>query len=305
MQKISLVVVLAILAFFIIQNKKNPHLLLNQPLDRILHPTDTRLRYRIADIDPRFNISQEKAIQLSQEAAKIWKDGTGKEFFLYDPKAKLTINFHYDQRQAESTARASSEKNIEANQAQWANKKQEVEAFREDIDRYNALLSAKKVEYDNQVQYYNEQIAQINQNGGANAAQREAFAQQKQYLSHQMDILKFEIEGYNQKINVLNQQVNELNQMNQNINLSIQHFNHRFKPYLFDKGNFDGRNINIFEFQSDDDLRLTLAHEFGHALGLKHHEDPKGLMHPMMKDQEQQNFRLLASDLALFKHRAY
>ena len=100
-------------------------------------------------------------------------------------------------------------------------------------------------------------------------------------------------------------QVDELNQINQNINVSIQHFNLKFKPYLFDKGNFDGRNINIFEFQSEDDLRLTLAHEFGHALGLKHHEDPKGLMHPMMQEQEQTNFRLLHSDLMLFQNRAY
>ena len=100
-------------------------------------------------------------------------------------------------------------------------------------------------------------------------------------------------------------QVDELNQINQNINASIQHFNSKFKPYLFDKGNFDGHNINIFEFQSEDDLRLTLAHEFGHALGLKHHEDPKGLMHPMMQDQEQTNFRLLHSDLMLFQNRSY
>ena len=294
-----------IFCFFIFQNTKHPQVLLNHPIDRILHPTDTRLRYRIAEIDPRFNISQEKAIQLSQEATQIWTNGTGKEYFVYDPKAKLTIHFHYDERQQETTARLTHEKNIKNEQIHWAEKKQNIDTLRYEIDRINALLNTKKIEYDMQVQNYNEQVAHTNQNGGAQAFQREAFAQQRAFLEQKMHALKLEIDTYNSKIYQLNNQVYELNQLNQNINLSIQQFNAKFQPHLFDKGNFDGRNINIFEFQSEDDLRLTLAHEFGHALGLKHHEDPKGLMHPMMKDQEQQNFRLLASDLALFRHRAY
>ncbi|MDW5308229.1 matrixin family metalloprotease, partial [Acinetobacter baumannii] len=29
-----------------------------------------------------------------------------------------------------------------------------------------------------------------------------------------------------------------------------------------------------------------LAHEFGHALGLKHTDDPKSLMYPLLKEQD-------------------
>lgn len=289
--------------YFIYQNKKHPQVLLNSPIDRILHPTDNRLRYRISDIDPRFGISHEQAIRLSQEAANIWTLGTGSEHLVYDPKARLTIHFHYDERQQQTTARLAYEKNIQNDKTHWNAKNNEVTALRNEIDRINALLNAKKIEYEMQVRHHNDQVTMVNQNGGAHASQQEAFAKQSQYLEQQVHVLKFEIETYNQKIAQLNTQVNELNQINQTINSSIQKFNSIFKPYLFDKGNFDGRNINIFEFQSEDDLRLTLAHEFGHALGLKHNDDPRALMHPMMQDQEQHNFRLLPADLELFRKR--
>ena len=305
MRVFILVFVSLVFILLIVQNKKHPQVILNSPIDRVLHPTDTRLRYKISEIDSRFNISHERAIQLSQEAAAIWTAGTGKEFFIYDPKAKLTINFHYDERQEDSSARLVHQRNIQNEQTQWEAKNSEVNSLRNEIDRINTLLNAKKIEYETQVQNHNQQIAHINQNGGAHASQREAFNQQRAFLELKLQNLKFEIDSYNSKIHQLNMQVDELNQINQNINASIQHFNLKFKPYLFDKGNFDGRNINIFEFQSEDDLRLTLAHEFGHALGLKHHEDPKGLMHPMMQEQEQTNFRLLHSDLMLFQNRAY
>ena len=85
--------------------------------------------------------------------------------------------------------------------------------------------------------------------------------------------------------------------------LAIDQFNQRFQPRLFDKGLFNGREIHIYEFESQEDLRLTLAHEFGHALGMKHHNDPKALMYPMLEEQDMQHFRLQSADIALFNAR--
>lgn len=44
---------------------------------------------------------------------------------------------------------------------------------------------------------------------------------------------------------------------------------------------------------------MTLAHELGHALGLKHTTDPKSLMYPYLKEQDIHNFKLTDSDLDL------
>lgn len=74
-------------------------------------------------------------------------------------------------------------------------------------------------------------------------------------------------------------------------------------PRLFDKGQFNGREIVIYEFESEDDLRVTLAHEFGHALGLKHHDDPYALMYPQLSKQNLKDFRLGKADVALLNNR--
>lgn len=72
---------------------------------------------------------------------------------------------------------------------------------------------------------------------------------------------------------------------------------------MFHKGEFNGREINIYEFQSIDELRITLAHEFGHALGLQHTNDPNALMYPILEKQNFSHFKLTTADLELLKSR--
>ena len=89
------------------------------------------------------------------------------------------------------------------------------------------------------------------------------------------------------------------NQLRQQLVQSVDKFNQTFKPQVLHKGQFDGKQIFIYEFSSLDDLRLTLAHEFGHALGLKHTQDPKSLMYPRIKEQDAKDFQLTNTDLKL------
>ncbi|WP_407303313.1 matrixin family metalloprotease [Acinetobacter sp.] len=300
-------VVLCLLVMFFLlmtyQTRNHPQIRYNHLLDRIQHPFDTRLRYRIAEVDPRFGLTENELQLISQQATDIWKQGTGKDYFVYDPKARLAIHLIYDQRQEESNQRRQHLGTIQQSQQTWSNKKQNLKQFKEELNRANELLEAKKNQLDLRLDQYNQKIALINQNGDLKPSQHDLFIQQHHQLQQQIFALEQEINLYNQKIQQLNSHVDELNQINQQLNQSIDQFNQRFQPHLFDKGLFNGQHINIYEFESADDLRLTLAHEFGHALGLKHNQDPKALMYPIMKDQQMHNFRLSMADLALLQTR--
>ncbi|MCH7309397.1 matrixin family metalloprotease [Acinetobacter sp. NIPH 1852] len=280
------------------QSYQHPQLKFNSLLDRITHPFDTRLRYRIAEVDPRFKLSVEQVKEISQQATQIWNDGTGKEYFVYDPNAQLSIHLIYDERQIESELRRQHLTELDANQQQWRNKKKQLDQIEQAMMQNKQSLNLKRQQLDQQIQHYNQE-----QNAArlkpSSTAHQQYFQQRQQVLQQNIELLKQEIAQYNQKVNELNQKVDELNALDQQLNTSVSQYKQRFQPHLFHKGLFNGKQILIYELESKDDLKLTLAHEFGHALGLKHSDDPHALMHPIMKDQNAANFRLTPADLNL------
>jgi hypothetical protein len=58
----------------------------------------------------------------------------------------------------------------------------------------------------------------------------------------------------------------------------------------------DGTRISIYAYQDNVELMRTLIHEFGHALGLGHVENPASIMYP--SNDKSQNTTLTKEDLA-------
>lgn len=261
---------------------------------------DSPLHYRIADLDPRLNISKQKMIEISQEAAAIWERGTGKRYFVYDPKATFTVNLVFDQRQVRSMKRTENLKNLEQEKQLWLDENQKLLKLKQDSQQLHTQLELQKIKYQAQLNAY--ASAQNKYLNKSNTKNLNLLQERTKLLNQQRDVLKILINDHDLNHQQIQVKSDELIQLHEQLTQSVDRFNQNFAPQLVHKGQFKGKQIFIYEFSSIDDLRLTLAHEFGHALGLKHTHNPKSLMYPRIKEQDSKNFQLTATDLALLNH---
>ena len=187
MRLIVLFALLGFLGMIFYQNLQHPQLRLNPLLDRITHPFDQRIRYRIAEVDPRFNLSEVELKQISQQATDIWKQGLGKDYFVYDPDARLSIHLIYDQRQDESLQRRDQLSKLTQNEASISQKNSELKAMQENLARHEIALNMQQRSLQELNQNYNAMIRQYNQYGGVPVAQQPAVQQSLARLREQQN----------------------------------------------------------------------------------------------------------------------
>lgn len=289
---------MGVLCFFAVQNYLHPQVKYNDGWTRLKHPFDTRVRYRIGTIDSRFDISEDEIKALSRQAEKIWSDGTGQEWFVYDDKARLTINFIYDERQAESTARRNTQfaidGMIQSHEKQSAKLRTDRQALDEEFNNLQSELKHWHTRFDN-VQSMMQSTQDSTQYAVLNA-ERQSLLYQKQVLDQKAALYAENQAKFNSSVNSFNENTRQMNSV-------IENANKRFTPREFHKGIFNGKEINIYEFSSRDDLLLTLAHELGHALDIDHNDDPTALMYAFSGEQDMKNFKLKPADIQLLNDR--
>ncbi|EPK0470492.1 matrixin family metalloprotease, partial [Acinetobacter baumannii] len=258
------------------------------------------LKYRIDYIDPRFELTKEQFIQIGKEAAEIWQKETGKTYFIYDSQAELTINLVLDNQQATKNERKNSINELLKQQEEWREKNKAILLFKQQIDQETSLLNKEKENLNYKFEQYQKDVSLFNQGNYGQFTQSSLNKRQAELSQLSLE-LQTKFSQHSNKIEMLNRQIKQINQQQSLLNQSIEQFNLSTTSgsKTFHKGLFSQNQIQIYGFTSFDDLRLTLAHEFGHALGLKHTDDPKSLMYPLLREQDIHNFKLTNSDLDL------
>lgn len=258
------------------------------------------LKYRIAFIDPRFQLTQEKFIEVSQQAAEIWHKETGKTYFIYDPEAELSINLIYDDHQIMKSEQQENLNALLQKQEVWRLKNEEIILNKQEIDQLSSDLNKRKISLKAEFEQYQRDVTRFNQ-GEHRYYRADDLKEQQNQLQQKSENLQNESNNLNFKIQILNKKIKKLNQEQSDLTTLMTQFKLEQKVSIqpFHKGLFSQNQIQIYGYASLNDLRLTLAHEFGHALGLKHTTDPKSLMYPRLKEQDIHNFKLTDSDLEL------
>jgi metal-responsive CopG/Arc/MetJ family transcriptional regulator len=211
--------------------------------DRVLYPCNTPLAYKIGSIDDRHNINKEDLIVLLKNAETIWEKETETNLFEYDERKGLPINIIFDERQEKQNVITSNQKTLDKAQS--------------DLTREKAKLDSLKNSYDISAITYEKNLSDWN---NSERLSRRSF-----------NNLTRERANLERLANNLNSAVNLYNNNVESYNDAVRTFNHH-SSFEEEAGVASGNDvINIFLLRGDDSDIYLLAHELGHARGIKEH----------------------------------
>ncbi|KND47262.1 MAG: extracellular metalloprotease M10 family [Parcubacteria bacterium C7867-004] len=234
----------------------------------VIHPQPcTSVKtYTIGTFDAKFGLSKADFMDAINDAAAVWNTAAGKSVLAYDEQGTIPVSLAYDERQQSVELRES----IDAEQETYESKAARVDARKKELDKDREAYEVLKASIEARSK-------------NANTLTPDERAE----LNADIRLLNTMVGRLNNNSAELNVQIKALNALAANTNEKVSAYNSVNAGTDFDQGRYvrdgEGERITIYEFESKNELTRALAHEFGHALGLDHNEDPASIMYPYNK----------------------
>jgi len=262
------------------------------------------ITYRIGKLDPRFGISKSDFIDVCERAKSRWEKALGRSLFVYDATARFTVNLIFDKRQERTIQRRKIQNRMDSR----------GRSYNRLLDQHSRLLQRKSeleaaydhalADFNEKTDAYNADVSYWNKNGGAPEDKYSELQRTKTELEEEQRGLEKQRRELNTEVKDLNELSDQINQLADKNNLDVILYNGQFvHPREFEQGLYDGKGINIYEFDKQADLEIVLIHEFGHALGLLHAKSPTAIMFYRFEKQDLGNIHLTEDDKTLLKQR--
>lgn len=260
------------------------------------------ITWKVGSIDSRFEINQTDLKQIMKDVENLWGDAVDQNLIQYSDSGKVAINLIYSDRQKFTDNEQKLSEQINEMRKKYYSMRmdyqQESLAFQEKLNQYNQTFN----EYATKVNEYNLRLSRLTNSGVVSRDDDEKLKNLKkemEFLEKRLDPLEEELTIEEQKLNRLSE---ELNDYADEVNEYVFQYRNRYaqsrtfyQGFYNDVGN--QKRINIYQFENPNKLRLVLAHEFGHALGLRHTENPVSIMNYNMRLQSDKILKLSDQDI--------
>lgn len=236
-------------------------------------PCDLSIEYRIDQVDSRFGIEREEFTHSVKEAVGLWNDEVGRNIFVYSSDGELGVNLLFDKRQTISNEISALENELDETE----------KSLEPEIERYESLA----VSYQSKLSALNEKILYWNGRGGAPKEEFEKLIDEQNQLKVEAEALSSLALRLNQSTNEYKETVSKLKSTSEIFKTALD-----IRP---EQGIYNPRDqrVEIYLSNNDQELLHTLAHEFGHVIGISDHvEDENSIMYALNSE----SFELTEND---------
>lgn len=236
------------------------------------NPCSSPIIYTIGVVDSGFGLTEDDFLLIVNEAASEWNSATGKKLFQYGNNG-MKINLIYDYRQDTTL---------------------EIEDIDSKYQEYREIYSLLLEKYNNKVSLYNSkknelELIILEYNKRSSGLQRDIslwkrnnneeyvrLNKEKESLEKVLSEIHKEQEELSRIYGEISSLINEVNEIATILNINVEEYNLTLSGLSnqFEQGNYVSRpffkEINVYQFESEESLKQVLIHELGHSLGLDH-----------------------------------
>jgi len=252
---------------------------------RYSNPCGKALTYRIGHVDERFGISEDEFSRIVKKAAAVWSVPFSRDLFQEAPNGRILIEMVYDHRQDASEKMKRINTDVNASRESYEGWKQHYESLKADYERKMREREQIFSEYNSRVRAFQAENEAARRQGGVSETTHRRLQREAADLNAMQAELQRRDGDLNQTVSMMNQLASMLN------NIAVRHqtdvedyrkeggrLGMEFGKGLYQRQGFK-ESITIYQYTDKRDLVQVLAHEFGHALGIGHVDDPNALMY--------------------------